>query len=224
MESSATLSILALWALFLGTHMGLSSLTLRPKLVALLGARGFLAGYSVVALATFIPLVRVYGENKHMGAYFWYGSQVGAARPLMYLGMVLALTLCVGAFMNPSPSSIAPGGGEIRGVLRVSRHPLFMGVALIGLLHLAVARVHATDLAFFLGLPIVSLIGCWHQDRRHLATGGERFATFYASTSFLPFARGGFAGFREAPLALVAGIILTVGLRIAHPSIFGGAS
>ena len=224
MDSSATLSIIAPWALFLGTHMGLSSLRLRPKLVSLLGAGGFTAGYSIVALATFIPLVLVYGQNKHVGAYLWYGSPFEAARPLMALGMVLALSLCVGAFMNPSPSSIAPGGGKVRGVLRISRHPLFMGVALIGILHLAVARVHAADLAFFLGLPIVSLIGGWHQDRRHLATGGEAFADFYASTSFLPSARGGLQAFREAPLSLLAGVMLTVGLRVAHPMIFGGAS
>jgi uncharacterized membrane protein len=223
MDSSAPLVIAALWALFLASHMGLSSQFLRPRLVSAIGLRGFLGAYSVIALAIFVPLVWFYGENKHVGDYYWYGSTVAGLRPVMYGGMVFALTMVVGAFMNASPSSIAPGDGKTRGVLRISRHPLFMGVTLIGLLHLAVARIHTTDLVFFVGLIGVSLIGSWHQDQRHLANGDAAFKEFYEETSFLPFARGGLRGLIEPPWALAIGIGLTVLIRIVHPAVFGGA-
>ncbi len=223
METDPPLEIAALWALFLATHVGLSSQVIRPRIVAAFGTRTFLAAYSIVALAIFIPLVWLYATNKHVGAYLWYGSPFPSARPIMYVGMAFALTLVVGAFLDPNPASLAPGAGKIRGVLRITRHPLFMGVGLIGLLHLAVARVHMSDLVFLGGLPVVGLIGCWHQDRRHLATDGDSFRRFHAETSFLPFARGGLRGLLEARWAVMIAIGLTILIRIAHPSLFGGA-
>lgn len=223
MDSWVTPAISALWILFLGTHAGLSSRTVRPKLVETLGARGYLGVYSLIALGIFIPLVWIYASNKHAGDFLWYGSAIPWMRPWVYVGMVLAFTLIVGGFLNASPASIAPGSGEVRGVLRITRHPLFMGVGLLGLLHLFVARVHTADLVFFAGLPIVGLLGCWHQDRRMLATEGEAFGSFYRETSFLPFGRGGLRGLIDPPTALGIGLAATVVLRMLHPRIFGGA-
>jgi uncharacterized membrane protein len=223
MDSWVSPTIAALWGVFLATHMGLSSQALRPKLVNALGAGGFLAGYSAVALSIFVPLAWIYSTHKHAGAFLWYGSEFAWMRPVAYLGMALAVTLVVGAFLDPSPASLSPGTGRLKGVLRITRHPLFMGVALFGLLHLCVARVHVADLVFFGGLPIVGLIGCWHQDRRNLATGEGAFREFYGQTAFLPFARGGIRGLFDAPVALVVGIGLTVLVRFFHPMLFGGA-
>ena len=225
MESSAALAIAALWALFLASHMGLSSQRLRPALVRSLGTRGFLGAYSLVALVIFVPLVWIYATNKHSGAFFWYGSAHAWTRPTVYVLMVLAMTLTIGAFLNPSPASIAPGSGSIRGVLRVTRHPLFMGVALFGLLHLCVAQVHAAELAFFGGLPIVTLIGCWHQDQRKLATLGDEFRTFYEQTPFLPFTGpGAIRGLMEQPVAALLGALATGVIRYFHQGWFGGAA
>lgn len=223
MDSWVPVAIIALWALFLGTHMGLSSRVVRSRLVGVLGERGFLGIYSLVAFAIFVPLVWVYFSHRHAGAYLWYGSAIAWMRPVVYPWMGLAFVLVIGGNLNPSPASIAPGSGRIRGVLRITRHPLFMGVGLFGLLHLFVARVHMAELAFFGGLPVVSLIGCWHQDRRKLASEGESFRRFYEETAFLPFARGGFRGLIDPPIALVLGIGATIALRVFHPVLFGGA-
>ena len=223
MELWVAPAIAALWALFLATHMGLSSARVRPTLISKLGQTGFLGVYSVLALAIFLPLVWVYATHKHAGAFLWYGSTIGWMRPVVYVLMALAFTLIIGGFLNPSPASIAPGSGEIRGVLRITRHPLFMGVGLFGLLHLLVARVHVADLVFFVGLPIVTLIGCWHQDRRKLDSDDSSFETFYNQTAFLPFGRGNWRGLIDPPIAIAIGIAATVLLRVFHPIIFGGA-
>lgn len=224
MDSWVTPTIVGLWVAFLGSHISLSSQRLRPRLIESLGdEQRFLGLYSLIALALFIPLAWIYGTHKHAGAYLWYGSTMAWTRPVVYVGMALALTLVVGGNLNPSPASMAKGSGEIRGVLRITRHPLFMGVALFGLLHLLVARVHAADFAFFGGLPLVGLIGCWHQDQRKLATEGEDFRKFYEETSFLPFGRGGLAGLIDPPLAVVVGIAATILLRFFHGPLFGGA-
>ncbi len=216
-------TIAGLWALFLVTHVGLSSERMRPHLIARLGTRGFLGVYSVVALAIFVPLVRIYATHKHAGDFLWYGSAYSWMRPPVYLVMALAMTLVIGSFLNPSPASLAPGTGKIRGVLRITRHPLFMGVAIFGLLHLCVARVHSADLVFFAGMPVVGLLGCWHQDLRNLASNNPEFRSFHAETSFLPFGRGGLRGLLDRPIVLAAGLVATLLVRIFHPVLFGGA-
>jgi uncharacterized membrane protein len=140
----------------------------------------------------------------------------------MYAGMALALSMLVAALLRPSPAAIVPGTAEVGGAYHITRHPLFMAVGIYGLLHLLVARVNATELAFFAGFPLFAWVGCRHQDRRKLATGSDEFRRFHAQTVFFPFTgSGALRGLREIRLALVIGIALAIGLRIFHPQLFG---
>jgi uncharacterized membrane protein len=219
----AALEIAALWAAFAATHMGLSSQGLRPKLVARLGALGFQGVYSLIALAIFVPMVGHYFSHKHAGPQLWHLGGLPGMRSAMYAGMGLALVLMVGGLLRPSPAAAFPGAGEARGVQRITRHPLFMGAGLFGLLHLLVAPVNAAELAFFGGFPLFAWAGCRHQDRRKLAEGGEAFRRFHAETGFLPFtAPGALRGLREQPLAVVLGIAAAVLLRTYHSAWFSG--
>jgi uncharacterized membrane protein len=220
-------TIAALWVAFAATHMGLSSLALRPKLVGILGERGFQGVYSLVALAIFVPLVSVYFGNQHAGPHLWYLGPGGVSRWTAYVGMAIALALAIGGLVQPSPASLSAGRGEprVRGVLRISRHPLLMGTGIFGLAHLVGANVNAAELAFFGGFPIFAVAGCAHQDRRKLATLGDPYRRFCEETSLLPFARGGgVAALGEAWLAIALGILAAVALRWLHPGWFGGAA
>ena len=69
MEPTAT--IVLLWLAFGLSHGLLSSRGPRARLVSALGDRGFLGVYSLVALATFVPLVSVYAAHRHEGALLW---------------------------------------------------------------------------------------------------------------------------------------------------------
>jgi uncharacterized membrane protein len=221
----AVACIAALWIAFAATHMGLSSLRLRPKLVGALGDLGFQGLYSLVALALFVPLVWVYFANQHAGPHLWYLGQLAAVRWLAYAGMALALSLVVGGILQPSPVGMTGGATRARGVLRISRHPLFMGLGVFGLVHLACANVNAAELVFFAGFPLFAWLGCRHQDARKLATLGEDFRRFHAETPFLPFGRAGrLQGLREMPLAIAIAVALAVLLRSFHPGWFGGAA
>ncbi len=216
---SPTLEIVLLWLLFSATHMGLSSLRVRPLLAEKLGERGFLGVYSLVAFAVFIPLVGCYWGHRHEGELLW---AVGVGPGLLWTLYVLwgvSVTLMVLGLIQQSPASMmAPGGGASpRGVLRLTRHPLFMGLALLAALHLIV-NGFATDVAFFGGLAAYSVIGCLHQDRRKLVSDGDTYRAWYDATPFFPFTgRGTLQGLRELPIpGVVGGIALTVAIRWIH--------
>ena len=55
--------------------------------------------------------------------------------------------------------------GTVKGVLRITRHPLFAGLALWGLAHVLV-NGFLSDVVFFGGFPLFSLLGGAHQDAR----------------------------------------------------------
>jgi uncharacterized membrane protein len=220
---TATMTIVALWVAFAGTHMVLSSIAVRRALVARLGEPAFLGIYSLVAFACFVPLVWTYFASKHAGPLLWSIPIGTPLRWTIYVGMAVAFVLVVAGLVRPSPASITPGDPTPRGAMLLTRHPLFMGVGLFGLLHL-VPNGHAADVAFFGGFPLFALIGCRHQDQRKLATGPAAYDRFVADTPFVPFtgSRTG-EGIRQlGPMVIAGGLGLTVLLRWFHPAWFGG--
>ena len=216
--------IAALWVLFATTHMALSSRRFRPRLVARLGARGFQGVYSLVALAIFVPLVATYYAHKHSGPYLWTLSRLPGVRWLGYGVMGAAFVLVVAGLVQPSPAGMRRVKPEVRGVARITRHPVLMGLGLWGLAHLLLAMVNAAELAFFGGFAIFAVVGCEHQDQRKLAAS-ESYRAYCAATPFLPFSNPAFVrGLAEMPLpvAITAGIALAWALRrYAHAWLSG---
>jgi uncharacterized membrane protein len=201
--------------------MGLASARIRPRLVGALGERGYAGLYSLVSLALFVPLVWVYFGNKHAGPLFWYLGGVPGVHGFMYAGAAFAFALMVAGLVTPSPTFMGSREANVRGVFRITRHPLFMGVGLLGALHLLVAVVNATELVFFAGLIVFSLIGCYHQDRRKLLTD-DAFRQFHDATPFLPGGgRGALRGVAEQPIPLMIGVALAALVRYFHGSLFG---
>jgi len=216
--------IVALWIAFAATHMGLSSLSLRPRLLERLGERGFLGVYSLVALVLFVSLVRLYASHKHVGPELWSLGELPGVRAIMAVGMLVALTLAVAGMLTPSPASMVPGKAEVKGVFRITRHPLLMGMWLFGLMHLLGAQINAAELAFFGGFFVFALVGCRHQDQRKLVTAGEEFRRFHEQTPFLPFTGPGWLqGLKQMPVPIVVGFVVTGVVRYFHPTLFGGA-
>ena len=218
----ATLGLVALWIAFAATHMGLSSLRWRPRLAGALGELAFAVIYSLIALGIFVPLVMLYFAHKHEGPFLWYLGGVPGLRYAVYVGMALTFVLLVGGLARPSPSSFRVGPSEVRGVQRITRHPVFMAAGLYGLLHLLVASVSTTELAFFGGFPVFAVLGSMHQDARKLASpGAEAYRRFCAATSLLPDPRGIAAALRDVPVPAAIGVGATVALRLFHPTLFG---
>jgi uncharacterized membrane protein len=212
--------IVLLWTAFIATHLGLASVRVEPKLRAKLGDAAFLGLYSVIALALFVPLMTIYFGNRHAGPWLWVVTVGPVLRALLYLGMTLGLVLAVGSLLRPSPASLVPNAPtEVRGVYRVTRHPLVLGLALIWALHL-IPNASTADVAFFGGFLAFSLAGAHHQDLRKLHSGDAKIREFIAATSFLPFGRG-FGGVAELPpLVIALGVVAALGIRWLHGSIW----
>lgn len=220
--------VATLWAAFIVSHVALSSRVLRPRLVGAVGEQSFLGIYSIVALATFVPLVRAFWIGRHSGPLLW--TTLGPpdlARGLAYVLMAVAFALFVCSLVpgSTAPSAMqARGPIAVRGVLRITRHPMLAAFALFGLAHLLVNGT-LTDVLFFGGFPLFTWLGARHQDQRKRE---ERpgYDAVLASTSLVPFAAI-LAGRQRLVLAELPWMPISVGLgltfvvRSFHAQLFG---
>ena len=213
------------WGMFAGTHLVLSSLPVRGQLIARLGEKGFIRLYSLIAFATFIPLLWVYFGNRHAGGVIWNLAAAPGVRPLAAALAVLAIALIVGGVLHPSPALVGmKQAWGARGLTRITRHPLFMGFALWALSHLLL-NGFLTDVLFFGGMLAFSLAGAAHQDARKRAIEEERLGQFFAESSYWPFGAI-IAGrnrivWRELPwIALAIGAAAAIGIYALHPWAF----
>lgn len=182
------LQVLAWWIAFGGTHTFLSHPPIRERLIRHLGEQGFRVLYSLVAFATFIPLMTTFFVHR-VSRGVWLPALAlvpGVWWATMVVNLIAIVFLVLG-FASPNPVSTltARPGADVRGILHVTRHPAFMGFALLGLGHLLVLRA-PIDMAFFGGLLVYSVVGAWHQDYRRRRSVPE-LAEFYRQTSFFPF-------------------------------------
>ena len=211
-------------ALFVVTHLLMSHGAIRENLVAKLGQWPFRGVYSVVSFLTLGPAAVLWWQNRHLGPVLWEFN------PWVERGIALVLMLVAVEFLalmlaDPSPASMLPGSKEPRGILRVTRHPMNMGLALFGLAHL-LANGTVGDVAFFGSFFVLGVVGPFQMDARLKKTRGEGFAEFCRQTSVIPFvaiARGR-TTFRadeiSFPLFLI-GVIVYVILVVFHGKFFG---
>ena len=200
-------------ALFVATHLLLSH-PLRAPLLARLGAKGFLAAYSAVSFATFIPMVLA---RKAAGGEAWLWVPPGWSWLLAAVLMWLASILLVGSFVrNPAMATLQSHDAVIGrpvGVFRWTRHPMMWSFAFWAVSHLVV-HPEASAMAIAAAILILALAGSAAQDAKKRAQLGDRWREWEASTSFLPFAHGiAFPGW----LALLGGTALFLFATWAHP-------
>ena len=227
MKSSAV--ILFWWLMFGGTHIIGSSIPVRTFIIRRIGNLGYKGVYSLVGLATFIPLCYFFFIHKHSGYLIYspgYFLQL-LAQLLMLAAFIILLQGLVSA--NPMTTKAELSGRLVssgRGIQRITRHPQNFSFALFGLAHLLV-NPYAGDWIFFGGFIVYGIVSAMHQDQRQLKTGAEEVKLFLADTSATPFAailrgkqRLGLAEYY--PPALFAAIVIFILLKLLHPMLFGG--
>ncbi len=226
------LSVALGFGLFAASHIGLAWLPVRRFLVARLGRWGFTVFFTVVAWISFGAAISTYAAHAGEGpAGFALGAHA-ALRFALLIAIAVGLMLMSGAFGGYGRSPFPPSGEHVRepyGLERVTRHPFFVGLALLGVSHalLATRLVGAVAMGSLAGF---ALLGAWFQDRKLLALRGAPYADYLAATSTVPFAAiaAGRQRMRWAELPygmLSLGLALSFALRAVHENLFarGGA-
>ncbi len=188
---------------FLGTHFALSH-PLRAPLVKALGSIGFMALYSVVALASFGWMVVAFRAIGAGGTPMWDGSS-NMAWALASVLTLVALTLFLGSLIGnpalPAPDAAAQADKPVHGVFHVTRHPMMWGFALWAAAHILVSPT-PRSLVLAGSIAVLALVGAHLQDRKKEALMGAAWAGWQSRTSYWP--RWGQLGKAGAALWLVS--------------------
>jgi uncharacterized membrane protein len=212
---------------FCGSHVLLSSTRLRGALREQLGERGFLAVYSLTALATFAWFVAAYARAPP-AVSLWPNQRWTALVPIVV--MPLATILLVAGYSTPNPTAVgmersARADDPAPGILRVTRHPVMWAIGLWAISHM-IANGDLRSLLFFGPLGLLALGGTVLIDRKKQLALGSNWPRLAQITSNLPFAAliAGRTTMRWRDLGvlrLAAGLLLYAVLYLAHPMVTG---
>jgi uncharacterized membrane protein len=204
---------------FVGTHFLLSH-PLRAPMVARLGERGFAVVYSLVAIVTFVWMVRAYGPaTAEAPQPLWDAGRVGfgIATVLTWLGSVLFMGSLRRNPAFPSPGKSVTQIGEAQGVFAITRHPMMWGFALWAVTH-AIVNPTMASLVLCAAIAVLALAGAAAQDAKKLKLLGPVWQDWRSRTSFVPYGRG----MKSADaFALMTGTIVWLGATWAHGALGG---
>jgi uncharacterized membrane protein len=209
---------------FVGSHVVLSSTTLRGTLRDKLGERGYLGLYSALAIATLAWMTVAYIHAPHLP--LWQLGEAGRYVPLAVLPF--ACMLLVGGLVAPNPTAVgmeraAVADDPAPGMLRITRHPVMWAIGLWGLAHLA-PNGDAASLVFFGSLALLALGGTILIDRKKRLALGSNWQRLAQITSNVPLVALVARRTRLAPglaLPIAGGLLLYIVLLWAHPLITG---
>ena len=105
--------------------------------------------------------------------------------------VLLAFLIGVPGLMMPNPTAVGQSSGvtkeeNVRGVLRVTRHPFLWGVAIWAAYHLA-ANGDLASVILFGAFLVLAIFGTFSIDAKRQRKLGAQWATFARQTSNLPF-------------------------------------
>ena len=214
------------WLLFAGTHIGLATRRPRAILVSVLGIWGFTLLFSIVAGVTFAFLAHTYALVHLDGAA---GLALARLAPLRWLAIGAIVTgialISVTLWVFPATTMALMNNhvADPRGIERITRHPFFVGVALLGISH-ALLATHLVGTVMFGTLAAFAIAGALHQDAKLRDHLGEHYRDYVRETSLVPFAavlaRRQHIVWSELPRApLAVGIVVAFLLRSVHSSI-----
>lgn len=213
-------------ALFLAAHVIPARTGLRERLVARLGERAYLIGYSLLSLALLWWLIAA--AIRAPAIPLWPASLTSYQIALVL--MLPASMLLVGGALGPNPLSV----GFVRlgydpaapGLVGVTRHPLLWGFALWAAAHIF-PNGELVPLVMFGGFGLFALLGMLVVDRRKRRRMGSEWDRLAAPTSAIPFAawasRPAARRWRlgAALTTLLGGVALYLALLWLHPRVIG---
>ncbi len=176
-------------ALWIATHLGISSTSVRARAVSIIGEGAYLGAYSLLAVATLTFLILAWADAPR-DVWLWYPAvwQTWVALLVMPAAFILLVT----GLLGPNPTSVGQerrlaDPGTVRGVLRITRHPVQWAFLLWALAHVP-ANGELATLILLAAIALVAGFGTMLIDRKRGAAAGDDWQHFASVTSNLPFA------------------------------------
>jgi uncharacterized membrane protein len=218
-------ALLAFAVLWLALHLGVSGTALRGALVGRIGENPFRGLFSLAALVLIVALCLAYARSETVPLWF-------APEWLRWALVALMLPACVLLAGSFARGPTAAGGeklpgGEVKGMQRITRHPMNMAFAIWAAVHV-IGTGDAAGLVLFGTFFITAAAGMPSIDRKSAARDPAGWVAFAHVTSVLPFAailsgRNRLAAAEIGWLVPLAGLVLWVALLVFHRGIFGVA-
>ena len=211
-------------ALFLISHLAISSTSFRPVLIERFGRNGYLAAYSIVAVLTLGFMILSYADRP-VSPYLWVPSQAHWWSTYVLVGF--SFVLAVGAFSTKNPTSLGKEGElgtEPRGVICITRHPFQWAVVLWVAGHMT-ANGDVASLIFFGTFGLISAFGTYLIDTRMAREQEDAWRVFTARTSNVPF--GAIAAgratlrWKDLWLPILLGLAVYAAVFVSHGWITG---
>ncbi len=211
----------AIFAAFFLTH----SIPVRPavksRVVKMIGQRGFGLGYSILSVAMLALLIWSAGEAPYVPLW----PQIEWHRHAAHLGMLAVCLILALGIARPNPFSFG-GARNDRfdparpGILRWTRHPILLALALWAGVHL-LPNGDLAHVILFGVLGSFAIAGRALIDRRNRRVlGASRWAALDAARKAAPW----FHAPRSWPvlfLRLLIGLAAFAALLLAHPHVIG---
>ncbi len=210
----------AAFTAFFASHVVPTRGPVRRRLIAILGTTGFTIAYSALSLLILGWLISAAGRAPHIPLWQWAPWQSNMTLALMAIACVI-IALAVG---RPNPLSFGGARNDSfdpdnPGIVRWTRHPLLVALAIWATAHL-IANGTLAHILLFGSFAIFALAGGRLIDRRKQAEMGADWSRMSAQIGAAPLipARGAIA---SSVLRLAAGVVLFVVLIGLHPLVLG---
>ena len=223
---------LAFGIIFPIVHSGLASL--RPFGEKIVGARVWRVIFAFPSLCLAYSWIVYFISHAHDGIQFYDVSSIGWVHALAWVTNFLSFL-----FLYPSVYNLKEVAAVEKpkihlwetGVIRITRHPQYVGQTMWSAAHLAMVGTSFTALTMAL-LVGHHAFACWNGDRRLEAEHGDKFLAIKERTSVIPFQaiiegrqqlpKDYYKELIRAPLVLIA--VGSIGAYFAHPYMQAGAA
>lgn len=222
--------LIAAAAVFVLLHLLVSGTRVRDALTGIIGEGPYMGLFSVASIGCLAWLIVAFGLARSAAANTVYWWVTPVTRDIQIVLTFVAFLLVVPGILTPNPTSVRQEGvldkaDAVQGMVRVSRHPFLWGVALWAAGHLLV-NGSAAAIVLFGSLLLLGVFGPSSIDAKRKRKLGDRWESFAAQTSSVPFAAI-LAGRQRLSLSeigwwrILVAIVLWAVFLWAHPYLFG---
>jgi uncharacterized membrane protein len=208
---------------WLGIHFGIAGTRLRDVLVARIGEQPFRGLFSLLTIAAIVFLVLAWSGSDTTP--LWYAPPW--LRWVLAAVMLVAFVLFVASVIRRNPTMV---GGEsamaqpVRGMQRVTRHPMLWSFALWSAAHV-LGNGDSAAIVFFGTFLVTALAGMPSIDAKLARRDPTTWQALAAATSVVPFAAIAEGRNRFVPGELgwpaLSGAVAWAVVLYLHPWLFG---